>query len=202
MENPNTPKEEVVENNILTDNEKNYLENYKGENNFLKSLSDNYKEKSTLSEKQILALRKSQEEESNRLSRCPHTDLDYNQVCRFSDKRFEDSCDVKIVSIRPKALCLLDEKKNRKAWVPSKALNKELIIDNDSGEELIEITLKEWFTRDDGFWKENVPYTPKSNSDEKVKPEQQTNIESVKDDFKEQVEEMYKEEDEDDGLPF
>ena len=36
----------------------------------------------------------------------------------------------------------------------------------------------------------------------KIKPEQQTNVESVKDDFKEQVEEMYKEEDEDDGLPF
>jgi hypothetical protein len=42
----------------LTEQEKKYLENYKEENPFLKSLSDFYKERAMLSEKQILALRK------------------------------------------------------------------------------------------------------------------------------------------------
>ena len=202
MKEENTPQEQVQD-NVLTEQEKSYLEKYDGENTFLKSLSDNYKDRGNLSEKQILALRKSQEEKVNRLSRCPHTDLNYNQVCKFTDKKFQDNCNVKIVSIRPKALCLLDEEKNRKAWVPSKAVNKEVIVDANSGDEIIEITLAEWFTRDDGFWRENTPYTPRElPKEEKVKPEEKSNTESVKEDFNDQVEAMYNEPDEDDGLPF
>lgn len=200
MKTENTPQEQVVQDNVLTEKEKHYLENYKEENSFLKSLSDNYKEKGSLSEKQILALRKSQEEKSNRLSRCPNTELDYNQVCRFTDQRFNENCDVKIVSIRPKALCLLDEKNNRKAWVPSKAIKKQVIIDAKTNEEMIEVSLEDWFTRDDGFWRENTPYVPQDKK-EAVKPEEKSNTESVKDDFEQAVDELYNEP-EDDGLPF
>ena len=199
MENENTPQEQVVQDNVLTEKEKHYLENYNGENTFLKSLSDNYKDKGNLTEKQILALRKSQEESTNRLSRCPHTELDYHQVCKFSDKRFDEFCEIKIVSIRPKALCLLDEKNNRKAWVPSKAIKKQVIIEANTNEEMIEVSLEDWFTRDDGFWRENTPYVPRDK--EQIKPQEKSNTESVKDDFDAQVQAMY-DEPEDDGLPF
>ena len=98
-------------------------------------------------------------------------------------------------------------------------VNTEEIIDAQSDEKMIEITLKDWFTRDDGFWKESVPY------EKKVKPQEQTNTESVKAEIEEEVEkievkkeenqkkevkseydkqidELYSEPDVDDGLPF
>ena len=189
-------KSPEVQENVLTDNEKKQLEEYKGENSFIKSLSDGYKEHGRLSEKQLNAFRKFNEDEVEKLIRCPHTDLELKQKCRFTDKKFEDLCNVIVNSIRPKALCLSDIDNNRYAWMPSKAVNAETIIDTDSGYDIMELTLKEWFTRDDGFWKESKPFVKKE------KPEEKSNTEDVKDDFDKQVEEMYKEPDTDDGLPF
>ena len=210
----NTKTEETVNENTLTEKEKEYLENYKEENSFIKSLSDGYKEFGRLSEKQLLAFRKTQEETKDKLTKCPHTNLEYHQICKFTDKKFQEHSTIKIVSVRPKAMCFLDETNSKFAWVPSKAVNSEEIIDAQTDEKMMEITLKDWFTRDDGFWKESVPY------EKKVKPQEQTNTESVKAEIEEEVEkievkkeevkteydkqidDLYSEPDKDDGLPF
>ena len=52
METENAPQEVV-----LTDTEQKQLEEYKGDNSFLKSLSEKYKEYGKLTERQILAFR-------------------------------------------------------------------------------------------------------------------------------------------------
>lgn len=151
METENTPKQ--IE---LTDQEKKYLENYNEENPFLKSLSDNYKERGSLTEKQILALRKDADKEKNRLNRCPNTNLNLKQTCAFVDQNFNEKKLVIVNAIRPKALCITDNENNVYAWMPSKAV--EVREEMDESNEIISVlTLKSWFDRSDDFWKQSKP---------------------------------------------
>tara|TARA_R100000908_G_C3742024_1_gene138298 strand:- start:326 stop:901 length:576 start_codon:yes stop_codon:yes gene_type:complete len=151
METENTPK--TIE---LTEQEKKYLENYNEENPFLKSLSDNYKEKGSLTEKQILALRKDADKEKNRLNRCPNTNLNLKQTCAFVDQNFNEKKLVIVNAIRPKALCITDNDNNVYAWMPSKAV--EVREEMDESDEIISVlTLKSWFDRSDDFWKQSKP---------------------------------------------
>ena len=126
MEKQNTP---TTPNLQLTNKEKEYLENYKEENPFLKSLSDNYKEKGSLSEKQILALRKDADSEKNKLNRCPNTNLNLKQTCAFVDQEFNE---------------------NKMAVAVSEEMN-------ESDEPISIISLKSWFDRSDDFWKQSKP---------------------------------------------
>jgi|TARA_R110000824_G_scaffold206477_4_gene391567 hypothetical protein len=153
MEKQNTP---TTPNLQLTNKEKEYLENYKEENPFLKSLSDNYKEKGSLSEKQILALRKDADSEKNKLNRCPNTNLNLKQTCAFVDQEFNENKMVVINAIRPKAICITDNTNNLYAWMPSKAVavSEEM---NESDEPISIISLKSWFDRSDDFWKQSKP---------------------------------------------
>lgn len=151
MEKENTPNQIQ-----LTTQEKEYLENYKEENPFLKSLSDNYKEKGDLTEKQILALRKDADKEKNRLNRCPNTNLNLKQTCAFVDQNFNESKSVIINAIRPKAICITDNTNNVYAWMPSKAVAVSEETD-ESNEVISVITLKSWFDRSDDFWKQSKP---------------------------------------------
>jgi hypothetical protein len=153
----------------LTEEEKKYLESYKEENPFLKSLSDFYKERAMLSEKQILALRKESESHKKKISHCPTTGLMLKELCKFCDKDYNEDKMVIVNSIREKAICISDEDNNVYAWMPSSAVHIEIDINVDTGDELSIITLKSWFTRDDDFWKQSKPFEP--NNKEEVKEE-------------------------------
>ena len=144
----------------LTEQEKKYLENYKEENPFLKSLSDFYKERAMLSEKQIIALRKEQDNHRIKLQHCQTTGLMLKEICKFYDKEFNENKTVIVKSVREKAICISDEENNLYAWMPSSAISKEVDINIETEEEISIITLKSWFTRDDDFWKQSKPFVP------------------------------------------
>ena len=148
----NTPK--------LTDQEKDYLEKYDNENPFLKSLSDFYKQRATLSEKQILALRKETQKDKTKYSRCEVLHLTLKEECIFQDKNYNENKIVIINVISDKAIQILDEEKNIYAWMPKSGVEVEIEIDSNTGDETSVINLKTWFTRDDDFWKQNKPFVP------------------------------------------
>ena len=164
MEKQNTPEEEV----ILTDSEKKQIETYDGDNTFLKSLSDKFKEYGTLSPRQVLAFR-NQGTKKPSLDKCPNTGLNTKQKCKFQEK--QNVRDVTISSIREKALCMSDEKNNQYAWVPSKALQVEEYFIEETGETGFGLKLQDWFTRNEGFWKESVPYQSPPIKEEVVEEE-------------------------------
>jgi len=208
----NTPK--------LTDQEKDYLEKYDNENPFLKSLSDFYKQRATLSEKQILALRKETQKDKTKYSRCEVLHLTLKEECIFQDKNYNENKIVIINVISDKAIQILDEEKNIYAWMPKSGVEVEIEIDSNTGDETSVINLKTWFTRDDDFWKQNKPFVPAQtkesvqeelNSSESFLsigdpniPAPQENIglvdnEPSKTEYDEQVDELSNEDDE---LPF
>jgi len=159
--NENTP--------TLTDEEKKYLESYNEENPFLKSLSDFYKERAMLSEKQILALRKESDNHKKKLSHCKTTGLMLKEVCKFYDTNYKEEKVVIVNSIRDKAICISDEENNVYAWMPSSAIHCIVEINEETEEEMSNITLKSWFTRDDDFWKQSKPFAPKETKESHIK---------------------------------
>jgi len=152
----------------LTEEEKKYLESYKEENPFLKSLSDFYKERAMLSEKQILALRKESDNHKKKLTHCKTTGLMLKEVCKFYDKSYNEERLVVVNSIRDKAICISDEENNVYAWMPSSAIECQVDIDVNTENEMSIISLKSWFTRDDDFWKQSKPFVPKETNDSNV----------------------------------
>ena len=149
----------------LTDQEKKYLEEYNEENPFLKSLSDFYKERTLLTEKQILALRKELNKDKKKLNRCQTTSLNLHQECYFQDDSYKEDKKIKVTAIREKAICVADDENNLYAWMPSSAIDLEKSIDNNTGDETPIIKLKGWFTRDDDFWKQSKPFEPKKKEE-------------------------------------
>lgn len=191
MEENNTPTQVV-----LTDEEKQQLEEYKGDNSFLKSLSEKYKEYGKLTERQILAFR-NQGTKKPSLDKCPNTSLELKQECLFSEA--DKVRKVKITSIREKALCMFDEVNNQYAWVPSKALIIDEYFDEETGEPNQGIKLQEWFTRNDDFWKESRPIQSSSQNAEPSQPSVSENIntsEEITPEISNEPNEV------DDGLPF
>lgn len=152
----------------LTEEEKKYLESYNEENPFLKSLSDFYKERAMLSEKQILALRKESDNHKKKLTHCKTTGLMLKEVCKFYDKSYKEDRIVVVNSIRDKAICISDEENNVYAWMPSSAIHCQVDIDIKTEDEMSIITLKSWFTRDDDFWKQSKPFVPNETKDSNV----------------------------------
>ena len=152
----------------LTDQEKDYLEKYDNENPFLKSLSDFYKQRATLSEKQILALRKETQKDKTKFSRCEVLHLTINQECIFQDKHYKENKKVKINVISDKAIQVLDEENNIYAWMPKSGVEVEIEIDSNTGDETSVIRLKSWFTRDDDFWKQNKPFIPAQTKESQI----------------------------------
>jgi hypothetical protein len=152
----------------LTEQEKKYLENYKEENPFLKSLSDFYKERAMLSEKQILALRKESDNHKKKLSHCTTTGLMLKEICKFYDKEYKEEKLVVINSVREKAICISDEENNVYAWMPSSAIDKVIDFNAETGDEMSIITLKSWFTRDDDFWKQSKPFVPNETKESQI----------------------------------
>ena len=189
METENTPKEV-----ILTDAEQKQLEEYKGDNTFLKSLSEKYKEYGKLTERQILAFR-NQGTKKPSLDKCPNTSLELKQECLFSEAGKVRK--VKITSIREKALCMFDETNNQYAWVPSKALLVEEYYDENTGEPKQGLKLQDWFTRNDDFWKESRPM---QSSSPKTEPVQASGSETSSVEVTPEI--SSDETAEDDGLPF
>ena len=206
----------------LTDQEKQYLENYDEGNPFIQSLAENYKEKASLTEKQILALRKDRDKEKNRLNHCPTTNLTLKEECFFQDEAYKEDKKVVITAIRPKAICIADDVNQMYAWMPSSAIDLQKAVDSNTGDETSVITLKGWFTRDDDFWKQSKPFNPKPKEEhiieddvvitpkveEKIKMENDLDDEGgrldgsdeqPKSDWEEEVDELYKDNDE---LPF
>jgi hypothetical protein len=166
---------------ILTDQEKKYLGSYNEQNPFLKSLSDFYKERAMLSEKQILALRKEQKNDTNKFSRCPNTGLNKGQTCLFVDISYKENKNVIVNAIRERAICISDEENNTYSWMPSSAINLETRVDTETGEEIYTITLKSWFTRDDDFWKQSKPFVPNTKKEvEKIDEESPYTFETDK----------------------
>ena len=152
----------------LTEEEKKYLESYKEENQFIKSLSDFYKERAMLSEKQIIALRKAKDKHNQKLNHCKTTGLMLKEVCKFYDKSYNEDKIVVVNSIRDKSICISDEENNVYAWMPISAIDSQVDIDINTEEEISIITLKSWFTRDDDFWKQSKPFVPKEKNDSNV----------------------------------
>ena len=183
MEEQNTPQQDVV----LTDNEKQQLESYEGNNSFIKSLSEKFKEYGKLTPRQILAFR-NQGKDKVSIEKCTHTGLILNQVCPFKDR--DRTIKVCIKTIREKAIKMEEVNTENYAWVPSKALVVEDYFDNSTGEEGQGISLAGWFTRKDDFWKENQPYTPPVKEEPKEVQVQAT------------TSDLNIEDEEDDGMPF
>lgn len=192
MEEQNTP-EEV----ILTDSEKKQLENYDGDNTFLKSLSDKYKEYAKLTPRQVLAFR-NQGTKKPSLDKCPNTGLNTKQKCKFQEK--ENVRDVIITSIREKALCMSDEENNQYAWVPSKALKVEEYFIEETGDSGFGLKLQDWFTRNEGFWKESVPYQPTNKIKEEIKEEPIVKHDGIT--YNPENQNSTQEKNEEDELPF
>ena len=181
----------------LTDQEKHQLENYKGENEFIKSLSEKYKEYGKLTEKQLNAFR-NQETKKPSLQRCPHTDLHLKQIAVFVEN--EKSSKIVINAIREKALCIFDEANNRFAWMPSKAVKVENQINSEfaeDGEDIDVMSLKSWFTPDKEFWKISKPIQAKLET--ATPPIKEESPQPVQTKFDKAVDQMYQDKDE---LPF
>lgn len=191
----------------ITEQEKDFLEKYDNENPFLKSLSDFYKERGSISEKQILALRKETQKDRTEYSHCEVLHLTQKQECVFHDKIYKEHKKVIIRQIRNKAIELLDEKNNVYAWMPKSAVEVEVEIDKETGEETSVLYLKTWFTRDDDFWKQNKPFASnqkqsEENKEDKRLIEEKANalmdLDVNEEDFSDEIETY----EEDDKLPF
>ena len=197
---PNTPEETTQEEKTqkefeLTEQEQKQLEEYKGENAFLQSISEKYKEYGKLTPKQVVAFR-NQGDKKPSLSECPNTKVKLHQECIFIDKSEGPGKqrNIKITVIRQKALCMFDEKNNQYAWVPSKAVRVETGF-TETSDDVVEETalfLQEWFTRNDDFWKESKP----------LNSEKQEVKEEKKEESNQDLPELPPEDNEDDGLPF
>ena len=181
----------------LTEQEQKQLEEYKGDNSFIQSISEKYKEYGKLTPKQVVAFR-NQGDKKPSLSECPNTKVKLHQECVFIDSKSEGKQrKVKITVIRQKALCMFDETNNQYAWVPSKAVKVEKGF-TETSDDVIEETglfLQDWFTRNDDFWKESKPFTPKKSVESEVKSESPVQVENK--DLPE-----LSDNDEDDELPF
>ena len=189
---PNTPEETTQKEFDLTEQEKKQLEEYKGDNSFIQSISEKYKEYGKLTPKQVVAFR-NQGDKKPSLSECPNTKVKLHQECIFIDAKSSEGetkqRKIKITVIRQKALCMLDEQNNQYAWVPSKAVRVETGF-SETSDDVIEETglfLQDWFTRNDDFWKESKPYTPPVKEEPKATPDNNN---------------LYLDENEDDDLPF
>jgi len=196
---PTTP-ETTQQEFVLTEQEKTQLEEYKGDNSFIQSISEKYKEYGKLTPKQVVAFR-NQGDKKPSLSECPNTQVKLHQECVFIDSKPNSGegkqRKVKITVIRQKALCMFDEANNQYAWVPSKAVRVEKGF-TETSDDVVEETglfLQEWFTRNDDFWKESKPYTPNKSVESEVKSE--PSIEIQNDDLPE-----ISDNEEDDELPF
>lgn len=135
----------------LTDQEKETLQNYNGENSFLKALSEKLSDTGDLTENQISAYRKTKE----KLTRCPNTKLVLNEKCWFVDgnPNENESRAVEVRDIRERAIKVVDINSNEYAWMPSKAVEVDMSIEPETEEEVYIIKLKSWFTKNDDFWK-------------------------------------------------
>ena len=187
MENNTPPQQELT----LTDQEKRQLENYKGENEFLKSLSEKFCEYGKLTDRQINAFRK-QETKKENLQVCPNTDLKLKQTAVFLEG--EKYSHIVVNAIRQKAICVFDEGNNRFAWMPSKAVSVENQINSkysQDGSDVDVLSLKSWFTPDKEFWKVSKPIEKEVQQEPKAeKPAEKEKI-----DFNKAVDEMYAESD-------
>ena len=132
---------------ILTEQEKETLQNYDGENTFLKALSERLSDTGELTENQISAYRKT----TDRLTRCPNTKLALNELCEFVDDELLRS--VKVADIRERAIKIICCNTNEEAWIPSKAVSVELVINSNDNTEMNTLTLKSWFDKNETFWK-------------------------------------------------
>ena len=119
----------------LTDQEKEFLEKYDKENPFLKSLSDSYKERASLSEKQIIYLRKETQKDRTKYSRCEILHLSLNEDCVFHDKEYKEHKKVKIKHISAKAIQIEDVEGNVYAWMPKAGVQVEVEVNTETGEE-------------------------------------------------------------------
>ena len=198
---PNTPEETTQKEFDLTEQEKKQLEEYKGDNSFIQSISEKYKEYGKLTPKQVVAFR-NQGDKKPSLSECPNTKVKLHQECIFVDSKSSEGegqqRKIKITVIRQKALCMLDEQNNQYAWVPSKAVRVETGF-SETSDDVIEETglfLQDWFTRNDDFWKESKPFTP--NKAEESKDNIESNIEVNH----KNLSELTDDNNEDDELPF
>jgi hypothetical protein len=198
---PNTPEETTQKEFDLTEQEKKQLEEYKGDNSFIQSISEKYKEYGKLTPKQVVAFR-NQGDKKPSLSECPNTKVKLHQECVFVDSKSSEGESkqrkIKITVIRQKALCMFDEINNQYAWVPSKAVRVETGF-TETSDDVVEETglfLQDWFTRNDDFWKESKPFTPKKAVEPEEKIESQIEVEH------QDLPELTDEDNEDDGLPF
>ena len=165
METKNTPpnKTEV----ILNDKEIKELEDYRGDNPFIKSISAMYLKYGTLSEKQVNSFRKtlSNPEKKENLEVCSVTKLKLNQPSLFKEGDSFQPIYIKV--IREKAICVEKTDKSQIAWIPNKALQIDYEFQQNSEGEVDEyplLTLKEWFTKDDKFWKDSYKSEKKEES--------------------------------------
>ena len=150
---------------LLNDEKKNFLENYDKENPFLKSLSNQYKERGTLSEKQIIHLRKETQQDKKIHTRCEVLHLSLNQECVFEDKSYNENKNVFVSKISEKAIQIEDKENNMYAWMPKAGVQVNTKLDDSEGgnntpvliKEVSILTLKSWFTRDEDFWKQKKP---------------------------------------------
>jgi hypothetical protein len=185
----------------LTEQEKTKLEEYKGDNSFIQSISEKYKEYGKLTPKQVVAFR-NQGDKKPSLSECPNTKIKLHQECIFIDSKSNTEegkqRKVKITVIRQKALCMFDETNNQYAWVPSKAVRLETGF-TETSDDVVEETalfLQDWFTRNDDFWKESKPFVPKKAVEPEEKIESQIEVDH------QDLPELQDDDNEDDGLPF
>lgn len=189
----------------LTDQEKDFLEKYNEENFFLKSISDFYKERGTLSEKQIIHLRKETQKDRTKYSRCEILHLNLNQDCVFHDKEYKEHKKVKIKHISAKAIQIEDVEGNVYAWMPKAGVQVEVDINTETGEETSNLYLKTWFTRYADFWKQNRPtevipqkVEEKTEDEELIEEMANSLMDLDEKDFEDDIEDNI----EDDNLPF
>lgn len=175
---------------LLNDEEKEFLEKYDKENPFLKSLSNQYKERGTLSEKQIIHLRKETQQDRKIHTRCEILHLSLNQECIFEDKDYKENKKVVVSKISEKAIQIEDKENQIFAWMPKAGVevtNKLNELGGNNTPVLLDetpvLSLKSWFTRDGDFWKQNKPFQPieKEEPEEELVQEEFTAVEYEED---------------------
>lgn len=175
---------------LLNDEEKEFLEKYDKENPFLKSLSNQYKERGTLSEKQIIHLRKETQQDRKIHTRCEILHLSLNQECIFEDKDYKENKKVFVSKISEKAIQIEDKENQIFAWMPKAGVEVTNKLNDLGGnntpvllDETPVLTLKSWFTRDGDFWKQNKPFQPieKEESEEELVQQEFTAVDYEED---------------------
>ena len=172
METKNTPTEKTKV--LLTDEEKKSLEDYRGENPFIKSISAMYLKYGTLSEKQLSAFRKTLKnpDKKENLEECTTTKLKLKEMCVFKENK--DSYEsVRVKVIREKALCIESEDTTRTAWIPNKAISIDYEYEETESADVDEIailSLKDWFTKKEDYWKtqQNLENESKTHKEEPI----------------------------------